>query len=400
MSDFLSLFEGYGIEAEYMIVQKENLSIQPIAEKVLGTLNNGKVINEVEQGRVSWSNELVAHVLELKCTSPEADLNQFDKVFHESILKVNKILEQENCILMPTAMHPWMNPDKETVLWPYGQKDIYNKYNEIFGCRGHGWSNLQSVHMNFPFANDEEFAKLHAAIRVILLLVPYLAASSPYFEGKAGPLTDNRLSFYEQNQIKVPSITGAVIPEDIYTLKDYEKMLQKVYKDIAPYDPDGILQHSWLNSRGAIVKFDVQAIEIRVMDIQESPYMDYALIHLFTALLKKIISSTSSLNKAKKVPTEVLRLAYTSSKKYELEKLPAEYAQVFDFFDGKATTFQQLSLEIMNRLKGEIPKYYHKGLEVILEKGNLSKRLTKNKTLKKDEYRKLTQILSQNKIYE
>ncbi|HAL85576.1 MAG TPA: hypothetical protein DCM31_01010, partial [Deferribacteraceae bacterium] len=37
-----------------------------------------------------------------------------------------------------------------------------------------------------------------------------------------------------------------------------------MYRDIAPYDPECILQEEWLNSRGAIARFDRKAIEIRL----------------------------------------------------------------------------------------------------------------------------------------
>ena len=83
---------------------------------------------------------------------------------------------------MPTAMHPWMDPATETVLWD-DATDVYRTYDRIYGCRGHGWANLQSMHVNLPFADDSQFARLHAAIRLVLPLLPALAASSPIAEG-------------------------------------------------------------------------------------------------------------------------------------------------------------------------------------------------------------------------
>ena len=43
---------------------------------------------------------------------------------------------------------------------------IYDTFDRIFSCKGHGWANLQSMQINLPFRGDEEFARLHAAIRV------------------------------------------------------------------------------------------------------------------------------------------------------------------------------------------------------------------------------------------
>ena len=44
---------------------------------------------------------------------------------------------------------------------------------------------------------------------------------------------------------------------------DYEEhIFGKIYRAIAPHDPEGLLQHEWLNSRGAIARFDVAAFNV------------------------------------------------------------------------------------------------------------------------------------------
>src|SRR5205823_857916 len=135
-----------------------------------------------------------------------------------------------------------------------------------------------SMHINLPFADDDEFARLHAAIRLVLPLIPALAASSPIVEGHATGLMDYRLEVYRNSQQCIPSITGYVIPETIGSYRSYqEQVLQPIYQDIAPHDPRGVLRHEWLNSRGAIARFDRHAIEIRVADAQECPLADVAI---------------------------------------------------------------------------------------------------------------------------
>src|SRR5690606_30349750 len=125
----------------------------------------------------------------------------------------------------------------------------------IFDCRGHGWANLQSVHLNLPFANDDQFGRLHAAIRLLLPLLPALAASSPLIESRRSGLLDTRLDVYRSNAARIPSVSGQVIPEPVYTRSDYDReILQRMYRDVAPFDPDGTLQHEWLNARGAIAR--------------------------------------------------------------------------------------------------------------------------------------------------
>ena len=61
-----------------------------------------------------------------------------------------------------------------------------------------------------------------------------------------------------------------------------------MYAQIAPLDPNGELQHEWLNSRAAIARFDRDAIEIRLMDVQECPLADMAVASLIVALVRSL----------------------------------------------------------------------------------------------------------------
>jgi gamma-glutamyl:cysteine ligase YbdK (ATP-grasp superfamily) len=191
---------------------------------------------------------------------------------------------------MPTAMHPWMDPLAECRLWPHDNSPIYQAYNRIFDCRGHGWANLQSCHLNLPFAGDEEFGRLHAAIRLLLPILPALAASSPVMDGRLSGLLDSRLQVYRDNQKRIPLIAGRVIPEPVFTRRDYqEQILQPIYRAIAPFDEEGILQDEWLNSRGAIARFQRQTIELRTLDVQECPQADLAIAAAIIACLKALV---------------------------------------------------------------------------------------------------------------
>lgn len=285
-ADPIHLFEGYGIELEYMIVSGDSLDIFPSSDRILHAVS-GTYESEIEMGPLNWSNELVLHVIELKTNGPAANLATLPELFQDDVRRIDAILDEMGGRLLPTAMHPWMDPHAETKLWPHGYSSVYESYNRIFGCSGHGWSNLQSMHINLPFSGDDEFGRLHAAIRLILPLLPALAASSPVVEGKASGLMDTRLEFYRNNQKKIPSLTAAVIPEPVYTQRDYEDTIfRRIYADIAPHDEQGILRHEWLNSRGAIARFDRDTIEIRVIDIQECPLADLAVASAVDALVR------------------------------------------------------------------------------------------------------------------
>ena len=238
----IHLFQGYGIELEYMLVDRDTLKVKPVTDELIKH-ETGAYQSDFENGIVTWSNELVLHVVELKSTRPENNFNALENAFAENIKRINAILASSNTMLMPTAAHPFMDPMAETRIWPHENNEVYDIYNRIFDCRGHGWSNLQSTHLNLPFYDDEEFAKLHAAVRLVLPLLPALCASSPVLDGKLTGMLDTRLKYYKTNQAKIPSITGKVIPEAVFSKRNYlNTIYEKIKSDIAQYDPGNLKQ--------------------------------------------------------------------------------------------------------------------------------------------------------------
>jgi len=281
------LFEVTGIELEYMVVDKDTLKVRPVADKVILPKSDNK--SDVLNGEVDWSNELVSHVVEIKTHQPASGLKGWHQLFHRNVLEINRLLESENACLLPTGAHPFMDPHKETVIWPHEYNEIYALYDKIFGCQGHGWSNVQSVHINLPFQGDEEFARLHAAIRIVLPLIPSLCASTPILDGALTGFADTRLEYYRTNQKKIPVIAGKIIPEQAFTKEAYyQEVFDPIIKEIRPYDPEGILEYHFLNSRGAISRFDRGAIEIRLIDLQEAPVADLAIVELIVQVLKNL----------------------------------------------------------------------------------------------------------------
>ncbi len=283
----LHAFAGYGIELEYMIVDRETLAVMPVSDALLRAA--GGTGTDVDRGRFGWSNEIVLHLVELKNARPEPSLEPLAAGFQDEVRAINRQLEPLGARLMPTGAHPWMNPAAETRLWPHDQAEIYQAYDRIFGCSQHGQANLQSMHVNLPFANDAEFARLHAAVRLVLPILPALAASSPIVEGAPAGQLDARMAAYCGAVRRVPSVIGAVIPDTLGSRADYEaQVLAPMYRDIAALDPEGVLRHEWLNARGAIPRFDRNALEIRVIDVQECPQADLAVAAAATAVIRAL----------------------------------------------------------------------------------------------------------------
>jgi carboxylate-amine ligase len=376
----LGLFEGYGVELEYMIVDAETLDVRPIADQLLAA-EAGSIVSDVELGPVAWSNELVLHVIELKTNGPAKSLRGLAAQFQESVMRINAHLAKFGARLMPSAMHPWMNPARETKLWPHDYNAVYEAFDRIFGCEGHGWSNLQSVHVNLPFANDEEFARLHAAIRVLLPIMPALSASSPFADRHATDSLDFRLETYRTNAARIPSISGLVIPEPVFSEADYDReIFQRIYADIAPHDPEGILQDEFLNARGAIARFSRGAIEIRVLDIAECPAADLAVVGAIVAALKGLASERwSTLAAQQSVATEPLA-ALLRSVARDAERATVawpEYAAMFGIQSAEPITAGDVWRHLVAQasVEDEMDDASRAALEVILQRGPLARRI-------------------------
>ncbi|MCB1138235.1 MAG: hypothetical protein KDK23_05730 [Leptospiraceae bacterium] len=287
------LFEVLGIELEHMIVDLESLAIRPAAGEVLRD-ENDEIVDELFFSGTSWSNELVSHVIETKTDPPVKTVAEASNLLRRDLRNVLDRLEGKGLSLLGTGMHPFMNP-REMVLWPGENGPIYRTFHRIFDCTGHGWANLQSMHLNLPFRDAEEFRRLMAAIRMLLPIMPALSASSPICESIWTGYQDYRLEVYRNNAARIPSVAGQIVPEPVYDPSEFEeRILGRIYADMEDYDPDGILRYEWVNGRGAIPRFDRNAIEIRVLDTQESLEMDMAIALMIFHALKALVEETWS----------------------------------------------------------------------------------------------------------
>ncbi|MCW5597954.1 MAG: glutamate--cysteine ligase [Nitrosomonas sp.] len=377
-AQLLPAFSGYGIELEYMIVDRERLSVLPIADRLLHRLA-GRDVAEVQRRRATWSNEIVLHQIELKNTEPEPAIELLSSLFQREIRYINEQLACCGARLMPSAMHPWMNPRLETKLWPHDNAEIYRTYDRIFDCKRHGWSNLQSMHLNLPFIDDAEFAGLHAAIRLVLPILPALAASSPLAEGKPTGFLDTRMNNYLTHQIRIPSTMGKVIPETIASRAAYQThILMPMYHEIAVLDAEGILQHEWLNVRGAVARFVRNTIEIRVIDVQECPQADLAI----AAVVRDIVHALYDQRTASRVDQQAIGTDALVKILRDCIR-DAEQASITDSvylrlmgFPKQHCEARELWAHLMTALaKPETLQHWHDALAVMLERGPLARRI-------------------------
>jgi gamma-glutamyl:cysteine ligase YbdK (ATP-grasp superfamily) len=372
------LFEVFGVEMEYMIVDRASLAVRPIADLLLREASGGPDwVDDVERGAIAWSNEIAAHLVELKTNGPAADLAGLDALFHADVIEANRLLEKHGAMLLGGGAHPLMDPATETRIWAHGSGEIYATYDRIFGCSGHGWSNLQSTHLNLPFAGDEEFGRLHAAIRLVLPIIPALAASTPFLDGRFTGYLDARLETYRHNQARIPSLTGQVIPERMFSEAEYRVLFERIAADIAPHDPEGVLNPLFLNSRGAIARFDRNAIEIRTIDIQECPAADLAVVAAVVAVLRRLVAEqTVPWRVQQEWPEDLLAqiLLDVVRDGDQARIADADYLRMLGI-RGRGLTAGAVWRELCEAAGAEFDAAAHAALSRILDAGPLARRL-------------------------
>ncbi len=398
------LFDAFGIELEYMIVDAASLGVRPIADRVFEA-QVGHITGDTEfDDGIGWSNELVSHVIELKTATPTPDLASLPARFGEHVGRINGLLAPMGARLMPTAMHPWMDPHRDTSLWQHESSEVYEAFNRIFDCRGHGWANLQSMHLNLPFGSDEEFGRLHAAIRLVLPILPALAASSPVMDGRVTGTLDNRLAVYRTNCARVPSVTARVVPEPVYTRGDYERdILGRIYADLAPLDPDRVLRDEFANARGAIARFGRGSIEIRVIDVQECPAADLAIAAATIGTLRALVSErwTSAAEQRAWTVEPLVDVFDACVQRADAAVIrDARYLRTLGYRGDEATA-GELWAHLVESLDPAATTWCRPALDTLLRDGPLARRITDATAHEplRDVYARLCDCLARNTLF-
>jgi gamma-glutamyl:cysteine ligase YbdK (ATP-grasp superfamily) len=287
----------------------DELKALPIVDKVLKDFH-GRVVNFIEQPHFTFGKELQLHVMEVKPNAPFRSPVSFEETMQEAVLTLTGFLEHKyNAHLLGTGMHPLLKLE-DTGVWPHRHRQIYEAYSKVFNLERHGWLNIQSFQLNLPYRNEESGIRLHNALANLCAYLPAITASSPFYEGKLGEYVDNRLHFYMLNQKEVPSVAGDVVPEYVGSFNEYKgRIIGKYSRDLlAAGAGELLLGKDWVNSRGAIFRFDRRAVEVRVMDEQECVKSDVALSCFIRSALRGLMKEKTAL-----LPHELLVKDFNST---------------------------------------------------------------------------------------
>ncbi|HEY8519884.1 MAG TPA: glutamate-cysteine ligase family protein [Gammaproteobacteria bacterium] len=270
---------------EYAIVDGESLDVAPAAD---GLLEAVSAAGGDRAGEPRWAHRLPRHVVALQgVTASAAGLAGLAGAFQREIALANRELERHGLRLMPSSMHPWMDPSRELAVWPGEGSERYAALGRVVDCNAHGIANAYRAALALPFGSDEELARLHSAVRFLLPILPGLAASSPLVAGERNGVLDNRLALHRAAYARLPALAGEIVPDPVGSLEEYrDRVLEPLYAALAEHDPEGLLRDWPVDARGAVVRLDLQAIEVSALDAQEAPAMDAAYATLIAAVVR------------------------------------------------------------------------------------------------------------------
>jgi hypothetical protein len=202
-------------------------------------------------------------------------------------------------------------------------------------------------------------------------------------------------------------MTGLVIPERVFSKVDYyATIFDPIKRAIKPFDTKSILDHHFLNSRGAIARFDRNAIEIRLIDIQECPKADVAICILIIEVLKALVNKELCTLQAQKKWTkqELFDILNDGIKYGELARVVNfDYLSIFGI--KEISTMQNVWQHLYNWVKPKLSSENQKTIEIILTEGSLSSRILKaigNDTSEakiKQVYSDLAECLEMNQLF-
>jgi len=164
----------------------------------------------------------------------------------------------------------------------------------------------------------------------------------------------------------------------------------------------------WVNSRGAIARFDRGSIEIRIMDVQECPAVDLSIVNLVVELLKALVNEKfCSLQGQMKIDTDALATLFDKITVNGRQTMIDDIPYLTSFGLSSPITVKELWKHILTIIPANTI-YEHRWQSVIhtiLDKGSLSERIInaihhdQSPDYIKTIYKELSACLAENRMF-
>jgi len=270
-----------GTEHEYSI-NSADLRPLPVSDRIIKHIH-GSVVNEFRFGDIELSKELQKHVIELVPAVPQTSIANMESVLYDGMMRFHQATGNAYTLL-GLGMHPFLTLDR-TARWDHEDKELYDVYDRLFDLKQHGWVNIQALQVNVHYDGEANMVAMFNRLRSLIPYLVALTASSPMVESKLTGVMDSRLLYYRENQRRVPLICNEVIPELLRSRRHHDEILESIYGELRKIG-GGELCHEWIDSRGVVLRYHRECIELKACDEQECLRSDMAVTAFILALLR------------------------------------------------------------------------------------------------------------------
>ena len=287
---YLPALSAIGLELEIALLRSATLEPAPGADLVLQDACGG-ALPAVQMATTEWRRRPAASELTVAMLRPMPSLDGQAAALTASLRTLAGMLEPQGLRPSGAGNHPWVEAHRP-VGTAAGRTDDprARALDALTGPKIPDWADTRAAVLSFPFLDDEDFRPLLAALRLIVPILPALAAASPYRGGRRGATLDERIAAVQARAAALPALGGAWYPENTVGVHAYrDVVLEPLRSALAPLDPDGRLPIDDFNARAVVARFGPRIVQLRAADVQECPAQDVAIAAAVVELARALV---------------------------------------------------------------------------------------------------------------
>ena len=349
------------------LVHALDLTPAPIGDQVLAELCDP-----------DWYACPVLHRLSLRVEPPGSRLAGIHRVVVPKLAKLRTVLGSLRARVLPTGMHPLLDPVSGVRTWKFPEGDPRNAMRWLVNRSSHAWSNVAGVRFAVGWSDEEQLRDLLRVCRLLVPIAPALAASSPLAVGEYSGYQSTRVESMRQPGGSLASLVGSFVPEPAYTESAYRKeVLQPVQREIEAVVEGLEIDIEEFDRRGAVLQPSRRRVLVRALDAQECLSANLAVSLAFASVLRGVMATGVASHHREIRQSSLVRTLRACARLADDAVLDdEEYLEVLGMHPGPITA-AEVWLNLIDRYPPNVDHdpSVRAALRVYLEQGSLASRI-------------------------